>query len=163
MDHLLSLLPPFILIFYFSPPKLFLSSSVVRSRDAGGTLVLVFIPTWLTTILTLTPFLCNVSNPKRWQCFDSAPIDLLITKLEQSSRLFKLANAPTSTFKKKKKIMIANCKTGLQERVSKPSEPEPVWPAWPLVLSRLKGWGGVKASTAWVPWPGPGQGTETGR
>lgn len=30
------------------PPKLRCSSSVVLSPDAGGTLVLVFIPTWLT-------------------------------------------------------------------------------------------------------------------
>lgn len=74
MDHLLSLLPPFILIFYFSPPKLFLSSSVVRSRDAAGTLVLVFIPTWLTirlltTILTLTPV--------SLQCFQSKAVTVL--------------------------------------------------------------------------------------
>ena len=50
MDHLLTLLPPFILTLYFfsHPSKLCLSSSVVLSPDAGGTLVLVFIPTWLT-------------------------------------------------------------------------------------------------------------------
>lgn len=64
VDHLLTLLPPFILKLYFfsRPPKLCLSSSVVLSPDAGGTLVLVFIPTWLTNrlltvILTRTNFL----------------------------------------------------------------------------------------------------------
>lgn len=67
-----------------SPPLLpppahptFLSSSVVLSRDAGGTLVLVFIPTWLTsrlltTILTLTKFFCK----KKKKSGDSA---LLLT------------------------------------------------------------------------------------
>lgn len=50
MDHLLTRLSPFILILHFfcHPPKLCLSSSVVLSPDAGGTLVLVFFPTWLT-------------------------------------------------------------------------------------------------------------------
>ncbi len=57
MDHLLTLLSPSILILYFfsCSPKLCLSSSVVLSPDAGGTLVLVFIPTWLTNrLLTIS-------------------------------------------------------------------------------------------------------------
>lgn len=65
MDHLPSLLSPFILMLYYFPPshivplRLRFSFSVVPSLDAGGTLVLVFIPTWLTNklltvILTIT-------------------------------------------------------------------------------------------------------------
>lgn len=88
MDHALTLLSPFILILYFfpHPPKLCLCSSVVLSPDAGGTLVLVFIPTWLTNrllmaILTIT----NCLSGHNALLLILAPIDLLTMNVKRSS------------------------------------------------------------------------------
>lgn len=101
MDHLLH--PAVSLHFYMflpptHPPKLRLSSCVVLSPDAGGTLVLVFIPTWLTNrlltvILTRTRLLSGHSA----LLLISAPTDLLIMNLGRSHSMkqsgVKLADA----------------------------------------------------------------------
>lgn len=91
-------LPSFLYVPPTHPPKLRLSSCVVLSPDAGGTLVLVFIPTWLTNrlltvILTRTRLLSGHSA----LLLISAPTDLLIMNLGRSHSMkqsgVKLADA----------------------------------------------------------------------